>query len=101
MYYEGILKKMTTELSQPIQYFLDMGDDFININQLIGNNIKINFKRYECLSCGSHEPIFAQGLCKKCFFESPQVAVAVTNLFLHKVYVKNAFLKVHKWANGS
>jgi len=87
MYYEGILKKMTTELSQPIQYFLDMGDDFININQLIGNNIKINFKRYECLSCGSHEPIFAQGLCKKCFFESPQVGEWVMKPELSKAHL--------------
>ena len=26
---------------------------------------------YECLNCSRTEPIFRQGFCKKCFFESP------------------------------
>ncbi len=87
MHYEGILKKMPTELSEPIQYFLDLRDDFIVLNQLVGRTLKISFKAYECLSCGSHEPLFAQGLCKKCFFESPQVGEWVMKPELSKAHL--------------
>jgi len=73
MYYESVLKRMPTELDKPVQYYLDMGDNFIIVNNLLEKNIQIEFKAYECLSCGHDEPIFAQGLCKKCYFESPQV----------------------------
>jgi len=73
MYYESVLKRMPTELDNPVQYYLDMGDDFIIVNNLLGRDIKIEFKGYECLSCGNDAPIFAQGMCKKCYFESPQV----------------------------
>jgi len=73
MYYESVLKRMPTEWAQPVNYFLDMGEDFIILNNLLEKEIKISFKGYECLSCGQDLPIFAQGMCKKCYFESPQV----------------------------
>lgn len=73
MYYESVLKRMPTEWAQPVNYFLDMGEDFIILNNLLEKEIKISFKAYECLSCGQDLPIFAQGMCKKCYFESPQV----------------------------
>ncbi len=73
MYYESVLKRMPTELADPVQYYLDMGDDFIIMNHLLDKKIKLSFKAYQCLECGKDEPIFAQGLCKKCYFESPHV----------------------------
>ena len=30
--FNGVFKKMQTEFTSPINYFLDMGDDFINFN---------------------------------------------------------------------
>ncbi len=77
MYYESVLRRMPTELGQPIQYYLDMGDDFIILNNLLGRKIHFSFKKYECLNCGQDLPVFAQGLCKKCYFESPQVGAWV------------------------
>ncbi len=73
MYYESVLKRMPVEWNDPVRYFLDMGDDFIILNHLIGKPLKIEFKRYECLRCGQDLPVFAQGMCKKCYFESPEV----------------------------
>ena len=35
MLYEGVLRKMKTELGSPIQYFLFLGDDFLNLNQAL------------------------------------------------------------------
>ena len=74
MTFEGVLTKMETEFSQPIQYYLVFESDFINMNQLLGKNITIQFIRYQCLNCGLDKPIYRQGFCKSCFYEIPQAA---------------------------
>ena len=74
MIYKGVLKKMRTEKTIPIQYYLDMGSDFINVNQLLDRNIQLDFVKYECLNCHLNRPIYRQGFCKSCFFEIPQAA---------------------------
>ena len=35
MTYQGVLTKMETEFSEPIQYYLVFENDFINMNQLL------------------------------------------------------------------
>ena len=37
--YEGNLKKMKVELSNPVKYTLELGDDAIDMNALIGKEI--------------------------------------------------------------
>ncbi|WP_233884426.1 DUF2797 domain-containing protein [Tenacibaculum piscium] len=71
MEYQGILKKMSTENLETVQYYLDMGSDFINMNQLLNRQIKLSFVGYSCLNCSSSQEIYRQGFCKKCFFEMP------------------------------
>ncbi len=74
MKYQGVLKKMKTENLKPIAYFLDMGTDFINANQLLDREIQLTFIAYECLNCHLNKKIYRQGFCKSCFFEIPQAA---------------------------
>ncbi len=74
MNYQGVLTKMVTEFSQPIQYYLVFENDFINMNQLLHKNINIQFVKYQCLNCGLDKPIYRQGFCKSCFFDIPQAA---------------------------
>ena len=71
MIYQGVLKKMMTENADEIQYYLDMNDDFINMNQLLNTSISINFVTYECLNCHLEKEIYRQGYCKSCFFDTP------------------------------
>lgn len=71
MNYQGVLKKMKTEFLEEIQYYLDMPSDFLHINQLLGNQLSISFIKHECLNCHLDKPIFRQGFCKSCFFETP------------------------------
>ncbi|WP_350285015.1 DUF2797 domain-containing protein [uncultured Croceitalea sp.] len=71
MLYEGVLRKMRTEIGHPIQYFLVFEDDFINFNQALGKTLQIDFIKYQCLNCGNDRPIYRQGFCKSCFFETP------------------------------
>ncbi|GAA4233161.1 DUF2797 domain-containing protein [Postechiella marina] len=74
MNYQGVLTKMETEFSLPIQYYLVFESDFININQLLNKTITIQFVKYQCLNCGLNKPIYRQGFDKQCFFKVPQAA---------------------------
>ena len=75
MNYTGTLKKMQTELNnQNIDYFLLLEHDFLHINQLLNKFIHIKHIGFQCLCCGKRLPIFRQGHCKSCFFESPATA---------------------------
>ena len=74
MNYQGVLSKMETEFSQPVQYYLVFKNDFINVNQLLNKIITIEFVKYECLNCGLNKPIYRQGFDKQCFYEIPQAA---------------------------
>ena len=74
MTYQGVLTKMETEFTEPIKYYLVFNNDFINLNQLLNKNIKIEFVGYQCLNCGLNKPIYRQGFCKSCFFDIPQAA---------------------------
>ena len=71
MQYEGVLKKMQTEIGTPIQYYLVFESDFLNINQILNKELSIDFIKHQCLNCGNDRPIFRQGFCKSCFFETP------------------------------
>ncbi len=72
MQYQGVLKKMMTENGTPINYYLDLENDFLNLNQLLNKNISIKFEKYECLNCGKDKKIYRQGYCYDCFFDMPQ-----------------------------
>tara|TARA_R110001632_G_scaffold18712_18_gene57699 strand:+ start:6487 stop:7281 length:795 start_codon:yes stop_codon:yes gene_type:complete len=71
MQYQGVLKKMITENSETIQYYLELGADFVNVNQLLNSDIELSFVKYECLNCHLAKEIYRQGFCKSCFFETP------------------------------
>ncbi|MAU17342.1 MAG: hypothetical protein CMH46_17585 [Muricauda sp.] len=72
MLYEGVLRKMQTEIGNPIQYYLVFENDFINMNQGLNKELQIDFIKYQCLNCGEDKPIYRQGFCKSCFFETPR-----------------------------
>jgi hypothetical protein len=74
MKYQGVLTKMESEFSQPIQYYLVFEHDFINMNQLLDKTITLAFVKYQCLNCSLDKPIYRQGFCKSCFFDIPQAA---------------------------
>ena len=71
MIFQGVLRKMQTELSSPIQYYLLFEGDFLNLNQVLDRNLNIQFIKYQCLNCGEDRPIYRQGFCRSCFFETP------------------------------
>ncbi len=70
MTYEGVLTKMQTEFSNPIQYYLVFENSFLSLNQLLGKPMEIQFVGYQCLNCGKKKKIFRQGFCYDCFMSS-------------------------------
>ena len=72
MFYQGVLTKMETEFAEPIQYYLVLESDFLNMNQLLGKTITMQFVKHQCLKCGLDRPIYRQGFCKQDFFDIPQ-----------------------------
>jgi len=74
MKYEGVLKKMLTENGSPIQYYLILDQDYLNVNQLLDKKISINFLCFQCLHCELEKRIFRQGFCYDCFQAIPQAA---------------------------
>ncbi|WP_456439543.1 DUF2797 domain-containing protein [Psychroserpens sp.] len=72
MFYQGVLTKMETEFAEPIQYYLVLESDFLNMNQLLEKTLTIQFVKHQCLKCGLDKPIYRQGFCKQDFFDIPQ-----------------------------
>ncbi|MDY0780685.1 DUF2797 domain-containing protein [Tenacibaculum sp. IB213877] len=87
MQYTGVLKKMNTEITDKVQYYLDMKTDFININQLLNKEIELRFVTYECLNCHLEKEIYRQGFCKSCFFDIPTAGDWIMHPELSKAHL--------------
>lgn len=70
MMYQGVLTKMQTEFSNPIQYYLVFENSFLNLNQILDKTLEITFEGYKCLECHKKKKIFRQGFCYDCFISS-------------------------------
>jgi hypothetical protein len=77
MHFKGQILKMSAVLGTPIQYYLNLSGDLLNMNQLFGKNFHIKHTGYECVNCGKDEKLYRMGFCKKCFFESPYASETI------------------------
>jgi len=87
MLYQGVLTKMQTEFADPINYYLNLDNNLIQVHQLLQKKLTIEFAGCECLNCGSDETTFRQGFCKSCFFEQPQTADWIMRPELSKAHL--------------
>ena len=79
MTYEGNLLKMRVALEDPVQYTLMLGEDAIDMNTLLGQEIHLAFEgRINCINCGRlTKKAFGQGFCYPCFRDAPQNAECI------------------------
>lgn len=77
MLLKGQIRKMATQIGEPVQYYLNLSGDLIHLNQLFEKKISIKHTGYQCIECQKEEPIFRMGFCKKCFFESPYASETI------------------------
>jgi hypothetical protein len=70
----GNILKMRAELAEPVKYFLQCGANEIEMNKIIGKELKIEFKnRINCIHCGAHtKPVFIK-----------DIAIRVSQVFLN------------------
>ncbi|SHG55380.1 Protein of unknown function [Salegentibacter echinorum] len=87
MRYEGVLRKMKTEITDKVQYYLLFEKDFININQILNKKISLNFLRFQCLNCSLEKKIFRQGYCYDCFSSIPQAGDWIMKPELSKAHL--------------
>ena len=86
MQLEGNIHKMRTELANPVQYFLPIGENEIEMNSLVGKEISMNFTgQINCIKCGKRtKTSFHQGFCFKCLQTAPEASESVIRPELSK-----------------
>lgn len=70
----GIVSKMETKKESPVSYYLNLNNEKIRVNDLVGKTIKIEYhNEIHCLNCGTKtKKSFAQGYCYPCFISIPE-----------------------------
>ncbi len=76
MEYTGQIRKMHTQLADEVIYELPIGDEMVNMNQFIGQEITLAYQnKIECVKCGRETvKSFNQGFCYPCFKNAPEAA---------------------------
>ncbi len=89
MSFAGNILKMRSELGQPVLYYLPIGNQKVNMNQLIGQHIRMNFTgQINCISCGKKtKTSFNQGFCYSCLQTSPEASETVVRPELSKAHL--------------
>lgn len=89
MQYEGNILKMKTELATPVKYALPVGDEKVDMNALIGKNIRMQFDgRINCISCGKQtKTSFGQGFCYSCLQTAPEASESIMRPELSKAHL--------------
>ena len=70
----GHLRKMHTELAEPVQYLLPVDDERLPVNALLGKKITLEYQgEIHCIACGRKtNKSFQQGYCYPCFQSLPE-----------------------------
>lgn len=68
MKHTGNIRKMTTELCEPVAYGLPVGEELVPLNQFIGKSISLQYEsEINCIACGRKtSKSFSQGYCYPC-----------------------------------
>ena len=86
---EILLHKMFTKLEKQVEYTLKSESGLIKMNDLIGQNIELNFsQKTKCKSCHKiSNKLFAQGFCYSCFISVPEAAECIIKPELCKAHL--------------
>lgn len=71
---QGNIRKMLTELDEPVRYTLPVSDERVDMNALIGERIQLSHTgQIHCIACGrSIKKSFNQGYCFPCLRSLPE-----------------------------
>jgi Protein of unknown function (DUF2797) len=79
MKYSGNLGKMHVHHTDPVTYDLELGEQTLRINDVIGKQIRLSYGgRINCVNCGKiTKKAFGEGYCYPCFISAPSNAECV------------------------
>ncbi|WCK53955.1 DUF2797 domain-containing protein [Aneurinibacillus sp. Ricciae_BoGa-3] len=74
MTYKGFLQGFKHRYENPVQYVLPLGEQQINMNEYIGNKVRLAFTgKMECVNCGRKiKKTYNSGYCYPCFTKLPE-----------------------------
>ena len=75
----GQLRGLSHEYKNPIQYYLQIGEEEIHLNPFIGKTIRLNYKEeIHCVHCGRKiKKTYNNGSCYPCFISLPQNDICI------------------------
>lgn len=88
MQYSGALQKMISMPTSPVKYTLEIGDDFLMMNQLIGKKIAFDFSgKYVC-NCGLNvSRVYRANFCFECYISKPEAGESIFRPELSKAHL--------------
>jgi hypothetical protein len=89
MQIEGNILKMKTVLVNPVKYSLPIGEQLLEMNDLIGKEISMKFDgQINCISCGKQtKTSFGQGFCYNCLQTAPEASESIMRPELSKAHL--------------
>lgn len=78
MEFSGSLQKMMSYAANPVVYYLQLGDDLLKMNDLLGKKVRITPMHRITCHCGLEVPkVFRQNFCYNCFYSKPEAGEAI------------------------
>jgi len=86
MKFSGNLIKMRSEYTNPVTYFLKLGDSELKMNELLGKLLLLKYTGIiHCIQCGKRtSKSYSQGYCYNCMLTAPQADESVVRPELSK-----------------
>ena len=87
--FTGKISKLTTQLSNPIEYFLPIGEEKIDLKKYFNYEFEIVFNGdIFCINCNKKiNKTFMQGYCYPCFLQSPQTSECIFKPHLCRAHI--------------
>ena len=78
MQYTGYLNKMAVHHDAVLQYYLNLENDLLHMNKLIGKTLALSYQNHMQCFCGKKvDKVFRQNFCYSCFYTLPQASDAI------------------------
>ena len=101
MEFTGQISKMISNIENPVEYSLPIGENKLILNKYIGELIQINFNnKIRCINCNNKiNKTYMQGYCYPCFISSPQTEECVFKPHLCQAHLGKA--RDIEWAKNN
>ncbi|MBF26176.1 MAG: hypothetical protein CMP49_06695 [Flavobacteriales bacterium] len=76
--YNGVIQKMQTEYTDPVNYDFLIGDSKVNLNELINSKISLVWSGEVVCVCGKKlKKFYRQHFCYQCYWNAPEASPSI------------------------